>query len=279
MRKFLFGILTLIMIICSFDLVACFKEPEHKHDYTILKSNETVHWYECECGEKSAEEEHKDGQATLTEKAKCSVCNTEYGDYEREQTEGLLFSLINNGTEYEVCGYIGGSTEVIIPDTYNGKPVTNIGGGAFVDCRSLTSIVVPNSVEAIAYGAFLYCNSLQYNIEGNLKYLGNSENPYLYLAGTTSDDIPSATINANCKIIGYDAFYRCESLTSIVIPNSVQAIGNSTFSNCESLTSIVIPNSVQAIGYGAFSGCDSLQYNIEGNLKYLYSSSIRRGLS
>ncbi len=64
MKKMFLAILTLILLTCSLGLTACGKEPEHTHDYTILKRNETVHWYECECGDKSAEEEHKGGQAT-----------------------------------------------------------------------------------------------------------------------------------------------------------------------------------------------------------------------
>ena len=44
------------------------------HDYKTLKFDNDNHWYECECGDKSAEEEHKGGQATCTKLAKCSVC-------------------------------------------------------------------------------------------------------------------------------------------------------------------------------------------------------------
>ena len=262
MKKLLILFLTLVMSVSAFGLIACGEDKKESQSHTHGFING-----QCSCGE-----------------------------YEPTfRTEGLLFSLINNGTEYEICGYVGGSTEVIIPDTYNGKPVTSIGDGAFVSCSSLTSIVIPNSVEAIGYGAFEHCDSLQYNIEGNLKYLGNNENPYLYLADTTSTDITSATINANCRFIGAGAFSHCYNLTSIVIPNSVTSIGNSAFYNCDSLTSIVIPNSVANIGYSAFLDCSSLtsivipnsvetignnaflycyslQYNIEGNLKYLGNS-------
>ncbi|MBR2608012.1 MAG: leucine-rich repeat domain-containing protein, partial [Bacteroidaceae bacterium] len=58
--------------------------------------------------------------------------------------------------------------------------------------------------------------------------------------------------------IGRKAFYRCTSLTSIVIPNSVTSIGEDAFYNCFRLTSIVIPNSVTSIGEDAFRGCNSL---------------------
>ena len=58
--------------------------------------------------------------------------------------------------------------------------------------------------------------------------------------------------------IAYEAFYGCSSLTSIEIPNSVTSIGSSAFSGCSSLTSIEIPNSVTSIGGYAFRYCSSL---------------------
>ena len=76
--------------------------------------------------------------------------------------------------------------------------------------------------------------------------------------------IPSSVAynNHTLKVtsIGEYAFEYCESLTSIVIPNSVTSIGNDAFHRCSSLTNIEIPNSVISIGEGAFEGCESLKY-------------------
>ena len=58
--------------------------------------------------------------------------------------------------------------------------------------------------------------------------------------------------------IGGSAFFGCEGLTSITIPNSVTSIGNYAFSRCSGLTSITIPNSVTSIGEGAFEYCSGL---------------------
>ena len=55
--------------------------------------------------------------------------------------------------------------------------------------------------------------------------------------------------------IGNYAFDRCDSLTSITIPDSVTTIGKRAFEYCSSLTSVTIGNSVTTIGEGAFFGC------------------------
>ena len=176
------------------------------------------------------------------------------------------FSLLDSVTSIgdAAFGYCTTLTCITIPDG-----LTNIGIYAFSSCISLTKVSIPNSVTVIGQYAFEDCTSLFYNIENELKYLGNDNNPYLYLAGVTNTSITSATINENCKFIGDYAFSGCSSLTSVIIGSSVTSIGESAFSRCNSLTSVTIPDSVTSIGDYAFSGCTSLQYHIEGNLKYL----------
>ncbi|MDE7399782.1 MAG: hypothetical protein K2N06_09680 [Oscillospiraceae bacterium] len=56
-----------------------------------------------------------------------------------------------------VTGYIEESAEVRIPDTLEGKPVTEIGDWAFEDCTSLTIIIFRYSVTEIGFGAFWVC--------------------------------------------------------------------------------------------------------------------------
>ena len=55
------------------------------------------------------------------------------------------------------------------------------------------------------------------------------------------------------------AFYSCEGLTSITLPNSITTIGNWAFSLCENLTSLELPNSITTIGDGVFNYCSSLK--------------------
>ena len=63
------------------------------------------------------------------------------------------------------------------------------------------------------------------------------------------------TIRKGVKVIGNNAFWWCDSLTNINIPNSVTNIGYEAFECCRSLTNINIPNSVTYIGYNAFIFC------------------------
>lgn len=51
-------------------------------------------------------------------------------------------------------------TEAVIPKEIEGASVTSIGSRAFVDCRSLTEITIPDSVTSIGFEAFQECTSL-----------------------------------------------------------------------------------------------------------------------
>ena len=102
--------------------------------------------------------------------------------------------------------------------------MTSIGGYAFRDCRSFTSITIPDSVTSIGDDAFYDCTKL------------------------TSITIPDSVTS----IEGY-VFFGCTSLTSITIPDSVTSIGYSAFEGCTSLTRvIVLPEIPPFLGYNSF---------------------------
>ncbi|MDE7296749.1 MAG: leucine-rich repeat domain-containing protein [Clostridia bacterium] len=67
--------------------------------------------------------------------------------------------------------------------------------------------------------------------------------------------------------IGNDAFYGCNSLIDITIPQSVKKIGSYAFWGCGSLTSIIIPYGVTSIENDAFGGCSSLTIYCEAEKK------------
>ena len=73
----------------------------------------------------------------------------------------------------------------------------------------------------------------------------------------TEVEIPSKIKGLPVTIIE-EAFYGCENLTSITIPESVTSIGDLAFFYCKNLTSITIPDGVTSIGVNAFGYCTSL---------------------
>jgi len=142
---------------------------------------------------------------------------------------GLQFTLVNNGTAYSVSRGYATANEIIIPETYNFLPVTNIANNAFDGFSSLSEITIPSSVTSIGNSAFWGCSSLS-----------------------------EITIPSNVTSIGPNAFANCSSLTTLIIPNSVTSIEYSAFYGCSSLTQINIPSSVTSIGIWAFDNCSSL---------------------
>ncbi len=203
--------------------------------------------------------------------------------------EYFTFTYLEDSDSYEIkCKNTALSGEILIPETYNGKPVTSIGNEAFHDCDRLTSVVIPDSVTYISDKAFYDCDSLtkvvipdsvtyisvkafyccfrltsievsennQYykSIDSNL-YSKDEKNLIRYAAGKNAT---SFVIPHSVTTIGDYAFYHCFDLASIIIPDSVEIIGSSAFSDCDSLTSLIIPDSVKSIGRSAFDSCEIL---------------------
>ena len=98
--------------------------------------------------------------------------------------------------------------------------------------------------------------------EKGLEFGSNGDGTcYVSGIGTCTDTeivIPSTYEKLPVTNILTQAFYHCNNLTSITIPDSVTVIENGAFSGCSSLTSVTIPDSVTWIGWGTFEGCSSL---------------------
>lgn len=72
------------------------------------------------------------------------------------------------------------------------------------------------------------------------------------------DSLISVFIPDSVTNIGSSAFTKCDGLTNVTIPDSVIEINQRTFEYCSKLYSISIPDSVISIGVCAFRGCSSL---------------------
>lgn len=74
-------------------------------------------------------------------------------------SDGLLFEEYD--TYYTVTGYEGTDTEVFIPSSHNGKPITQIAEWAFLDNTAITAVHLPEHLQLIEYNAFQGATALQ----------------------------------------------------------------------------------------------------------------------
>lgn len=61
------------------------------------------------------------------------------------------------------------------------------------------------------------------------------------------------------KIVGNMAFYGCENLEQIELPDSLVNLGNMAFYDCKKLKSVSLSDYVTVIPYSAFAGCENLE--------------------
>ena len=192
-------------------------------------------------------------------------------------TEGLDFELINNNTAYRVrSGAVSGG-EIRIPEYYNGKPVTEIGGadddtGAF-ERTSVTAIHIPLTVTTIGRFAFYECDGLvtvTFADGSRLETIGNS-------AFSRCESLAGITIPANVTVIGSYAFSRCYNIATVTFADGslLATISNDAFADCGNLTGIEIPATVTIIGNSAFWQCRNITaINIPAGVKEISSQTF-----
>ncbi len=61
---------------------------------------------------------------------------------------------------------------LVIPDSYNGLPITEISNNGFMSCTNLKRIFLPSSVKKIGNNAFMNCAKLERLILPNVESIG-----------------------------------------------------------------------------------------------------------
>lgn len=148
----------------------------------------------------------------------CTGCQLEV-----TPSSGLEFSVNVDRKSYSVSG-LGTCTdkEIVIPYTYNGFPVTEIGDDAFKE-TDIKGVTILNNITTIGGYAFYKCASLEYACLG--------------------DNV--TTINSN-------AFYQCTTIKSIIFPKNLQTIHSAVFWGCTNLSNVSANDNLITITGGGY---------------------------
>ena len=193
----------------------------------------------------------------------------------------VLCSLTVNAHDFEVDGVfynITDSTELTVEVTYEGAnkynpdshytgkiripdhvsyygrryTVTRIGERAFMNCDSLISVSLPESIERIEEFAFDGCRNLtEIKMPSKANHIGSG-------AFNSCKQLEAIRIPEGVTILYYTTFWNCNNLKSIILPNSLTTIENGVFVDCDSLSTITFPDSLVKIGNYTFGYCDAL---------------------
>jgi len=195
-----------------------------------------------------------------------------FGGVNEVNADPLTYSAEGDSVTIVDCDE-SASGALVIPSSYNGKPVISIGSYAFNSCSSLSSVTIPDSVTSIGRFAFGYCSSLtSVTIPDSVTSIGQD-------AFWDCSNLMSVKIPDSVTSIENMAFRNCSNLTSVIIGNKVTSIGRWAFKDCLNLTNITIPDSVTQIGSRAFSGCINLKsITFLGNAPSSFGSDVFKNL-
>ena len=151
---------------------------------------------------------------------------------------------------------------VLPPFTESGSAATNVSDGAFEGDTAIETVVIPNGLE-VGSNCFKSCAKLtSIRLPSTLNAIA-----FGLVSGCTS--LKSFVVPDQIITLNEYAFNGCTNLESIVIPEGVTKIERYCFTNCSSLKELYLPKTISTIN-DYFDGCTSL-YNIfvdNGNEKW-----------
>ena len=166
--------------------------------------------------------------------------------------------------------------DLVIPDSIVGAPVLIIGkrafGGqdnlqkiqlpkylksvedeAFCNCFGLQAVRFPDTVQKIGAGAFYNCTSLR-SVEWGKELEEIKENAFTGCKSLEGTLFLPDSLKCICR----DAFSRCASIDSLVLPDSVSELGTYAFLYCVGLKEIKIGKGLSKLSRGVFRGCSRI---------------------
>lgn len=118
--------------------------------------------------------------------------------------------------------------EFVVPDG-----TTSLRNSTFANCLALYKITIPDSVYDLGTNTFENCKYI-YHVEDGVSYLGNDNNPYLWLvkANEPYSAITSLSVKQGCRYIANSAFVYCNKLKTLYIPIGFKWFGEYAIQGC-----------------------------------------------
>ena len=146
-----------------------------------------------------------------------------------------------------VAKYTGSDKHVVIPQKYNGLPVTEIREGAFAYNKNIEAVFVPSTLQSIGARAFECCRNLKYvgvGLEdeslGDISALPEEERPDL--SQLSSDDLPDLSLlPAEVRVVAYRAFSDT-AIQNIEFKADTVELGDAAFEACPQLQMVAMFN-------------------------------------
>ena len=134
----------------------------------------------------------------------------------------------------------------------------HIGQSAFSNCTSLTTVTLPDDLEFVDGAVFSGCSALKEFKGNNVSADGRCLIHNGVMKGFAPSNLTSYTLPDNIESLCNHLFEDFTTITSITLPSSLRNIGEWCFSGCNGLTSITIPERVDNIEAYAFYSCEKL---------------------